>query len=99
MKITKRIGAVFIASFLLVSCASGSLTTREKGAGIGAVGGATVGGILSQSWWGALLGAVLGGVGGGVLGDQMQDRERLEKENECLRNLRPGADPNLCKQR
>ena len=51
MKITKRIGAVLIASLLFTACASGPLTTREKGAGIGAVGGAAVGGILSQSWW------------------------------------------------
>ena len=34
--------------FMAVGCAGGSLTTREKGAGIGASGGAAVGGNRSS---------------------------------------------------
>ena len=33
---------------MLGGCSGGSLTTREKGAGIGAVGGAAAGGIIGH---------------------------------------------------
>jgi hypothetical protein len=44
----------FIASLalgvtLLAGCAGGGLTTREKGAGIGALGGAAMGGLIGSA--------------------------------------------------
>ena len=35
-----------LVATLVAGCAGGSLTTREKGAGIGALGGAAAGGII-----------------------------------------------------
>jgi uncharacterized protein YqgC (DUF456 family) len=37
--------------FMAVGCSRGSLTTREKGAGIGAFGGAAVGGIIGAAYF------------------------------------------------
>ena len=36
-------------ALLLAGCAGGSLTTREKGAGIGALGGAAAGGLIGAA--------------------------------------------------
>ncbi|OGF61476.1 hypothetical protein A2662_00615 [Candidatus Giovannonibacteria bacterium RIFCSPHIGHO2_01_FULL_45_33] len=85
MKKMRFFGMLILSVFLFSACVAGPLTTREKGAGIGAVGGAAIGGILSQSWWGALLGGVLGGVGGGIIGDQLQGKDHeIERQQEQL---------------
>ncbi|HEY7219300.1 MAG TPA: glycine zipper domain-containing protein, partial [Candidatus Binatia bacterium] len=64
---------------LLAGCAGGGLTTREKGAGIGALGGATAGGIIGSAVRhpaaGAAIGAALGLGAGALVGDQLQGRE------------------------
>ncbi|MGH7794569.1 MAG: glycine zipper domain-containing protein [Candidatus Binatia bacterium] len=64
---------------LLTGCAGGSLTTREKGAGIGALGGAAAGGIIGSAvrhpGAGAAIGAALGLGAGALIGDQLQGRE------------------------
>ena len=72
--------ALFLAGALtLVGCAGGPLTTREKGAGIGALGGAAAGGLIGGAVGHPGAGAAIGGaVGlgtGAVIGDQMQRRE------------------------
>src|SRR6266513_3526263 len=58
-----------------VGCAGGPLTTREKGAGIGALGGASVGGLIGSAVHhplaGAMIGTVLGAGAGGLIGDQL----------------------------
>lgn len=60
-------------------CAGGTLTTREKGAGIGALGGAAAGGIVGSAVHhpaaGAAIGAALGLGAGALIGDQLQGRE------------------------
>ena len=43
------------------SCAGGPLTTREKGAGIGALGGAAVGGLIGSAVRDPGAGAAIGG--------------------------------------
>ena len=57
MEQTKQIAAltllVFVGSSML-SCSGGSLTTREKGAGIGALGGAAAGGLVGAAGLGGL---------------------------------------------
>ncbi|MGZ9239049.1 MAG: hypothetical protein ACXW6K_01035 [Candidatus Binatia bacterium] len=54
-------------------CAGGSLTTREKGAGIGALGGAAAGGLIGAAVGhpgaGAAVGGVLGLGAGALVGD------------------------------
>jgi phage tail tape-measure protein len=59
----------------LLGC-SAPLTTREKGAGIGALGGAAVGGIIGSAVGhpgaGAAIGGALGLGTGALVGDQLQ---------------------------
>ena len=43
------IGGICLLSFLTLGCAGGSLSTREKGAGVGALGGAAAGGIVGAA--------------------------------------------------
>jgi phage tail tape-measure protein len=94
------IGAGLIAT-LLAGCAGGSLTTREKGAGIGALGGAAAGGIIGSAVRhpaaGAAIGAALGLGAGALIGDQLQgrenaayeqDRQIYQNEQEVLRQRR-----------
>src|SRR3989442_15042284 len=68
------VGTIFVAG-----CAGGPLTTREKGAGIGALGGAAAGGIIGNAVGHPAAGAVVGGglgLGAGALiGDQLQGQE------------------------
>lgn len=74
-----RVLTTLFAAWILSSvagCAGGSLTTREKGAGIGALGGAAAGGIIGAAVGhpgaGAAIGGVLGLGTGALVGDQLQ---------------------------
>jgi len=62
----------------LLGC-SAPLTTREKGAGIGALGGAAVGGIIGSAVGhpgaGAAIGGALGLGTGALVGDQLQGQQ------------------------
>ena len=76
----KHIAVIFIVITLIgTGCAGGSLTTREKGAGIGALGGAAVGGIIGSAVGhpgaGAAIGGGLGLGAGALIGDQLQGQE------------------------
>jgi outer membrane protein OmpA-like peptidoglycan-associated protein len=73
--------------FVLVSgCAGGSLTTREKGAGIGALGGAAAGGAIGAAVGrpgiGAGVGGALGLGAGALIGDQLQGQEMKQAEQQ-----------------
>jgi uncharacterized protein YqgC (DUF456 family) len=74
-----KTASVVALSALLAGCAGGSLTTREKGAGIGAVGGAAAGGLIGSAvrhpGAGAAIGGLLGLGAGAVIGDQLQGRD------------------------
>ena len=48
-------------AMLFAGCAGGSLTTREKGAGIGALGGAAAGGLIGAAVGRPGVGAAIGG--------------------------------------
>jgi uncharacterized protein YqgC (DUF456 family) len=71
--------AVGLTATTAAGCAGGSLTTREKGAGIGALGGAAVGGLIGNAKGHPGAGAAIGGaVGlgtGALIGDYIQGRE------------------------
>ena len=91
--ITKTILVPFLAAALLVAgCAGGSLTTREKGAGIGALGGAAAGGIIGSAVGHAGAGAAIGGVlglgGGALVGDQLQgqNNRNADQDEQIRRN-------------
>jgi outer membrane protein OmpA-like peptidoglycan-associated protein len=75
------IGAV-IFSNLLVSCnATKNANNTQKGAGIGAIGGALIGGIIGNNTGlgtagGALIGAAIGGGTGALIGKNMDKQAR-----------------------
>lgn len=79
-RISKNASAVMIVGALLFAgCAGGPLTTREKGAAIGTLGGAAVGGIVGSTVGhpgaGAAIGGGLGLGAGALIGDQLQGHE------------------------
>ncbi len=71
-----------------MGCAGGALTTREKGAGIGALGGAAAGGIIGSTVGhpgaGAAIGGALGLGTGALIGDQLQGQERKQHNQRQL---------------
>ena len=81
-----KIIAVGILFILTSACASGSLTTREKGAGIGALGGAATGGAIGAAVGhpgaGAAIGGALGLGAGALIGDQLQGQEMKQAEQQ-----------------
>jgi len=88
-----RLNIVPVRTLLLLSivmvvagCAGGELTTREKGAGIGALGGAAAGGIIGAAVGhpgaGAAIGGALGLGTGALIGDQLQGQENKQKEQQ-----------------
>jgi hypothetical protein len=69
-----------------VGCAGGSLSTREKGAGIGALGGAAAGGLIGAAVGhpgaGAAIGGALGLGSGALVGDQLQGQENRQSDQQ-----------------
>jgi hypothetical protein len=82
--LTLTLGLCLISG--VVGCSSGGLTTREKGAGIGALGGAAVGGIIGSAVGrpgaGAAIGGALGLGSGALVGDQLQGQEQKQSEQQ-----------------
>jgi len=79
---------LLLAGTLMVAgCAGGPITTREMGAGIGAVGGAAVGGIIGSAVGSPVAGALIGGgVGlgaGALVGDQLQGQENQNARQDA----------------
>jgi uncharacterized protein YqgC (DUF456 family) len=78
--------AALLLAILLVGCSGGSLTTREKGAGIGAFSGAAVGGIIGATVGAPGVGAAVGGAlglgAGALIGDQLQGQEVRQAEQQ-----------------
>ena len=77
-----------IALIVLSGCSGGSLTTREKGAGIGAVGGAGAGALIGNAVGhtgaGAAIGGVLGLGAGALVGDQLQGHENTNQQQQQI---------------
>lgn len=69
-----------------IGCSGGSLTTREKGAGIGALGGAAVGGIIGAAVGSPGVGAAVGGAlglgAGALVGDQLQGQDNKQVDQQ-----------------
>jgi outer membrane lipoprotein SlyB len=86
MKRTLTIVAVVFTLTAIVGCAGGDLTTREKGAGIGALGGAAVGGIIGAAvghpGTGAAVGGALGLGSGALVGDQLQGQQNRQTDQQ-----------------
>src|SRR5918995_5596966 len=94
MKISKPTGgrrssffAIALMALLVLSgCSGGALTTREKGGGIGAVGGAGAGALIGTAVGrpgaGAAIGGVLGLGAGALVGDQLQGHENTNQQQQ-----------------
>lgn len=87
MKNTSRLSmTTLLVAAILSGCAGGDLTTREKGAGIGALGGAAAGGLIGAATGhpgvGAAVGGALGLGAGALIGDQLQGQENRQKEQQ-----------------
>ena len=67
-------------------CAGDELTTREKGAGIRARGGAAPGSLVctavGRPGAGAAIGGALGPGSGALVGDQLQGQERTQYQQQ-----------------
>jgi len=104
MKITKQImnkGSilVFAGALFAAGCAGGPLTTREKGAGIGALGGAAAGGIIGAAVGhpgaGAAIGGGLGLGAGALVGDQLQGQQNTNyRQQQQIQNNQTQIDRN-----
>lgn len=94
IKSLRALGVLFIGSGLVLNgCAS--MSQKEKGAVIGAAGGAAVGGVIGNQTGstarGAIIGAVVGGAAGAVIGHQMdQQAKELEQNIPGARIVRVG---------
>jgi outer membrane lipoprotein SlyB len=77
-----QIFALTLVAIILAGCSGGPMTTREKGAGIGALGGAAAGGIIGATVGhpgaGAAIGGALGLGAGALIGDYMQGQEQSQ---------------------
>jgi outer membrane protein OmpA-like peptidoglycan-associated protein len=87
MNLAKQISARSLVLVLLIGgCAGGDITTREKGAGIGALGGAAAGGLIGAAVGhpgvGAAIGGALGLGSGALIGDQLQGQQNKQNEQQ-----------------
>jgi outer membrane lipoprotein SlyB len=83
----RRTGILILAGTLFASgCAGGPLSTREKGAGIGALGGAATGGLIGAAVGrpgaGAAIGGAVGLGAGALVGDQLQGHENTNYQQQ-----------------
>lgn len=93
------LGLVLSAGIVMSGCAGGEITTREKGAGIGALGGAAAGGAIGAAVGrpgvGAAVGGVLGLGAGALIGDQLQGQQNKQAEQQkALDQQRSEIDKN-----
>ena len=94
--------AIMPLLLVVVMTASGCMTTAgektKKGAGIGALTGAAIGGIVGHQdghgWEGALIGAAAGALGGGLIGNAMDKQQQdLNPDHISIPEVaRMGAD-------
>jgi phage tail tape-measure protein len=101
-KVTGKASVAFLAgALLLAGCAGGPLSTREKGAGIGALGGAAAGGLIGAAVGhpgvGAAVGGGLGLGAGALVGDQLQGQENTNYQQQQQIN-RNQAEINRSRQ-
>ena len=80
--------ALGLSVLMAVGCAGGPMTSREQGAGIGAVGGAAAGGLIGTAFgrpgMGAAIGAGTGLVGGALVGDYMQGQQQQQYNEQAI---------------
>jgi hypothetical protein len=92
----KRLAYLLVVAGLVAGCAQ-PLSTREKGAligaGVGAGAGAVVGNQIGHTGVGALVGAGVGAVSGAVIGDAIQSKEQQHRQAPVVAALPASAIP------
>ena len=80
---------ILMFAIVLIAATSGCsapLSTREKGAGIGALGGAAAGGLIGTAVGhpgiGAAVGGTLGLGAGALIGDQLQGQQQTQYQQQ-----------------
>lgn len=97
-KLLKRTILIAVSAALIgAGCAGGPLSTREKAAGIGTLGGAAAGGLIGSTVGhpaaGALIGGGLGLGAGALIGDQMQGQEiQNQRQDQQIRRNQAELD-------
>src|SRR6476660_9958972 len=96
--IMTKLATSFVLS-VIVGCTGGDITKREKGAGIGALGGAAAGGAIGAATHhpgaGAAIGGVLGLGAGALIGDQLPGQQNKQAEQQqALDQQRAELDKN-----
>ncbi len=95
---------IVLSMVLITGCSvTRNANNKQKGAVIGASGGALIGGILgnnigkgNNTALGAIIGAAVGGVAGGYIGDRMdRQAERIEEEIPGAEVTRVGEGINV----
>src|SRR5687767_924175 len=83
MSLSRGAAALALAALSLSACQT--LNNKDRGAVIGAAGGAVVGGVIGKHQGstakGAIIGATVGGVIGGVIGHQMDQQAKELEQN------------------
>jgi phage tail tape-measure protein len=89
MNTGKAFAMLMVAVVLITAisgCSGGPLSTREKGAGIGTLGGAAAGGLIGAAVGhpgaGAAIGGALGFGAGALVGDQLQGQEQTQYQQQ-----------------
>src|SRR6266516_7615629 len=87
MKWMSKASIFLLAGTLFAAgCAGGPLSTREKGAGVGALGGAAAGGLIGAAVGhpgaGAAIGGGLGLGTGALVGDQLLGQEQRQSDQQ-----------------
>lgn len=82
MRLTRFMALPLVVGFLGCS----SMTTTQKGAAIGGLGGAAAGGLVGSAVRhpvaGALVGGALGAGGGALIGNQLQGQEEVQYQQQ-----------------
>lgn len=90
MKFKLGVMSVALATGMMLFTGCESLNNTQKGAGIGAVAGGTVGALIGKKAGntavGAILGAAIGGTAGGFIG------KRMDKQAEAIKSAIPNAE-------
>ncbi|MGH7773335.1 MAG: glycine zipper domain-containing protein [Candidatus Binatia bacterium] len=90
VRFSKKLSLLVVLTALIgltvTGCSGGPLTTREKSAGIGTLGGAAAGGLIGAAVGrpaaGALIGGALGLGAGALIGDQLQGQEMKSQQQD-----------------
>jgi outer membrane lipoprotein SlyB len=82
MRLTRFMALPLVMGFLGCS----SMSTTQKGAAIGGLGGAAAGGLVGSAVRhpvaGALVGGALGAGGGALIGNQLQGHEEVQQQQQ-----------------